>query len=239
MEADHTRVLRTADGLPRDPVVLPLVGDLAVPLTRAEPDLLAPVDLVVFLLVHVENAVHELRKFLELGPGLVRLLERNPDVGPALDRQAPCLAATLTAPATAAEHLRGGLAGDPAAGGELALRPLDAFAAELLGLVVRLAAEHLHQVRASLCGQPSSRRGSRGRSSWKQDFLACQRRETGAATTAGPILRSVLIDNILCLFIGHRSSASFVGSQPGLPTRVIAKRVARTTLIEITTSGVR
>ena len=200
-------------------------------------------DLVDFLLIHVENAVHELRKFLKLRPGLVRLLERNPDVGPALDRQAPCFAATLTASASAAaaaaEQLRCGFAGDPAAGGELALRPLDAFAAELLGFVVRLAAEHLHQVRASLCGQPSSRRGSRGRSSWKQDFLACQRRETGAATTVGPILRSVLIDNILCLFIGHRLSASFVGSQPGLPTRVIAKRAARTTLIEITTSGVR
>src|SRR5205085_3642840 len=109
------------------------------------------------------NAVHELRKFLELRPGLVRLLERNPDVGPALDRQAPCFAAALTASAAAAaaEQLRCGFAGDPAAGGELALRPLDAFAAELLGFVVRLAAEHLHQVGASLCGQPSSRRGSR------------------------------------------------------------------------------
>src|SRR5690349_24702609 len=133
MEADDAGVVSAADRLPRDAVVLPLVGDLGVPLARAEPDLLAPMDLVlvVVVLLDLEDAVHELRVLLELGPGLVSLFDRDRDVRPALDRQPPCLASGLAAATLAAEQLRGGLAGDPSAGSKFLLRPFDALAAEL------------------------------------------------------------------------------------------------------------
>src|SRR2546421_9523945 len=109
-------MLRAADGLPRDPVVLAPVGDLSVPLAGAEPDLFAPVDLVLVFLLDLEDAVHELRELLELRPRLVRLVDGDGHVGPALDREPPRLAALLAAAAVAtADQLRGELAGGAAA----------------------------------------------------------------------------------------------------------------------------
>src|SRR2546430_14926097 len=117
-----------ANGPPHDAVVLPLVGDLRVPLASAKPDLFAPVDLVlvVVLRLDLQDAGHELRKLFELRPGPVRLLERDGDVGPALDRQAP----RLVAAAAAAEQLRGRLAGKSPARAPLLLCALPAPAAE-------------------------------------------------------------------------------------------------------------
>src|ERR1051326_1039780 len=86
-------MLSSARRLPGDAVVLATVGDLASPPARAEPDLLPPLELVVALLLNTEHAVHELRELLEVGPRLVGLLDRNRDIGVALDRQAACLLA--------------------------------------------------------------------------------------------------------------------------------------------------
>src|SRR2546423_10040644 len=136
-------MLRAADGLPRDPVVLAPVGDLSVPLVGAEPDLLAPVDLVLVFLLHLEDAVHELRKLLELRPGAVSLVDGHGHVGPALNRKPASPAALLAAvAASAADRLRGELA-DHAARLEALLEPL---LAELLAFLVGFALELLHQV---------------------------------------------------------------------------------------------
>src|SRR5437763_15671966 len=90
-------MLRAADGLPRDPVVLAPVGDLSVPLAGAEPDLLAPVDLVLVFLLNLEDAVHEIRTLLELRPGAVSLVDGHGHVGPALNRKPARHAAPLAA----------------------------------------------------------------------------------------------------------------------------------------------
>src|ERR1051326_2099531 len=86
-------MLSSARRLPGDAVVLATCGDLAFPLARADPDLLPPLELRVALLLNTEHAVHELRELLEVGPRLVGLLDRNRDIGVALDRQAARLLA--------------------------------------------------------------------------------------------------------------------------------------------------
>src|ERR687885_771022 len=59
--------------LPGDPVVLPPVGDLALPLAPAEPDLLLPLEMLIVLLLDAQHSVHELRELLELRPLLIGL----------------------------------------------------------------------------------------------------------------------------------------------------------------------
>src|SRR5205823_1920248 len=149
-------MLRAADGLPRDPVVLAPVGDLSVPLAGAEPDLLAPVDLVLVFLLHLEDTVHELRKLHELRPGAVSLVDGHGHVGPALNRKPASLAALLAA---VADRLRGELA-DHAARLEALLEPLEPLLADVLALLLGFALELLHQVRPLLAGEPC--RGSAG-----------------------------------------------------------------------------
>src|SRR5438067_12570608 len=139
-------MLRAADGLPRDPVVLAPVGDLSVPLAGAEPDLLAPVDLVLVFLLHLEDAVHELRKLLELRPGAVSLVDGHGHVGPALNRKPASLAALLAAvAASATERLRGVLA-DHAARLGSRLEPRPPHVARLSAFYVGCALQLLHQV---------------------------------------------------------------------------------------------
>src|ERR1051326_5922203 len=124
-------MLRSARRLPGDAVVLATVGDLAFPLARAEPDLLAPLELGVALLLDAEHAVHELRELLEVGPRLVGLLDRNRDIGVALDRQAARL---LTVPFSASglsEDGPGRLAGYA----RIVLHLLDRLLADLRRLV--------------------------------------------------------------------------------------------------------
>ena len=158
--------------------------------------------LVVVVLLDLEDAVHELRILLELGPGLVGLFDRDRDVRPALDRQPACLASGLAAATFAAEQLRGGFAGDPAACAELLLGPLGAFAAELLGFLSRFRPEHLHDVGTLLRRQPGRSRRSRRGSSRKQDVLALQPGKTGFAVTASKFLFG-LIDHFASLFLSH------------------------------------
>src|SRR5205814_1326214 len=100
VEADDTLVLGALGRLPRDQLVLALLGDPTFPLALAEPDLLLPGHAVVALLLDGEHAVHELREVVVLRPGLVRLVDGNGHVGPALNRQAPrLLASAVTAAA--------------------------------------------------------------------------------------------------------------------------------------------
>src|SRR3954447_12096239 len=134
VEADHAGVLGPADRLPRDAVVLAPLGDLPVPLARAEPDFLTPVDLVLVVLVDLEDAVHELRELLELCPRLVGLVDRNGDIGPALDREPARLAALLPATATATDQLRGDLPGRAAGLADALLQALEALLADLFSL---------------------------------------------------------------------------------------------------------
>src|SRR5919108_3718358 len=84
-------VARAADRPPGDPLVGDLLRDLGFPLPPREPDLFLPVDLLPLLLVllHADDAMHELRELLELRPLVVRGLEGNADVDPALDRVSP------------------------------------------------------------------------------------------------------------------------------------------------------
>src|ERR687883_1684359 len=98
--------------LPGDALVALALGDLAFPVTRAEPDLLVPGDLVVLLLLHVQDAVHEVRELLELRPLLVHRPDRRCDVGVALDRQPARLLrlAAASAAAASADRLRRELA---------------------------------------------------------------------------------------------------------------------------------
>src|SRR5437868_4623172 len=93
VEGDHAGVRGPVRRLPRDPVVLPPLGDLAFPPAAAEPDLLLPRDLVSVLLLDVQDAVHELRELVELRPPLVDDVDRRRDVGPALNRESTSLAA--------------------------------------------------------------------------------------------------------------------------------------------------
>src|SRR3954452_1661373 len=138
VEADDPLVLHSAVRLPDDAVVLAPLGDAPLPLAAAEPDLLAPTDLVAALLLHVEHAVHESRKLVELRELLVDLVDRKPDVGPALDREASRLLATATATAAAAAHqLRRNLPGRACAS-EAFLRALDRLLAHLLSLFFAL-----------------------------------------------------------------------------------------------------
>src|SRR5918912_3532679 len=102
--------------LPGDPVVLPPVGDLALPLAPAEPDLLLPLEMLIVLLLDAQHSVHELRELLELRPLLVGLLHRDGDVGPALDRQPPRL---FAAAASASHRLAGDRAEDAAFAAQL------------------------------------------------------------------------------------------------------------------------
>src|SRR5438105_5681421 len=141
MEADDAGVRHAARRLPGDaPVPLP-VGDLAFPVALAEPDLLVPGDLAV-LGLHVQDAVHELRELLELGPPLVRRLSRDGDVGEALDRQPTGLLRGASSPASAAERLRRDLPdrAEAASAGALdrLLRALRPVPADLLGLTLGL-----------------------------------------------------------------------------------------------------
>src|SRR5204863_5665116 len=89
------------------------VGDLALPLALAEPDLLLPLQLVIALLLDAQDAVHELREGVELRPRLVCAVDRNGYVGPALDRQAPRLLAAAAIVA-AAQGFPGELSHHPA-----------------------------------------------------------------------------------------------------------------------------
>ena len=127
----------------------------------------------VFILLHLEDAVHELRELLELRPRLVCLLHRDGDVRPALDRQTSRLAAAQATTA-AAEQLGCGFAGDPSAAAELLLCPFGAGATDFLGLFVRLSAEHLHELRPLLRGKSGRRCGSRSGSRGKKDLFALQ-----------------------------------------------------------------
>src|SRR5437763_3976393 len=121
VERHDPRVRHPGGGLPGDAAVLAPGGDLALPGTLAEPDLLVPRDLPVFLL-HVQEAVHELRELLELRPLLVGLVDRCGNVGPALDRQPAGLLRTARA-ASAADDLRRELA-DSAGARQALLRAL-------------------------------------------------------------------------------------------------------------------
>src|SRR3954469_5494810 len=76
VEADDPLVLHAAVRLPDDAVVLAPLGDAPLPLATAEPDLLAPTDLVAALLLHVQHPVHEARELVELRELLVHLIDR-------------------------------------------------------------------------------------------------------------------------------------------------------------------
>src|ERR687887_1723097 len=116
VERDDARVGHAARRLPGDALVALALGDLAFPVARAEPDLLVPGDLVLVLLLHVQDAVHEVRELLELRPLLVHRPDRRGDVRVALDRQ-PARLLRLAA-ASASERFRretpeaGGLAAE-------------------------------------------------------------------------------------------------------------------------------
>src|SRR5581483_10820832 len=117
------------------------------PLPLAEPDLLLPLNLVVALLLDVQHAVHELRVLIEGQPGVVCLLDRDCDVGPALNRQPAGLLAARASGA-AADRLRERLAGDPAeaaATTEAVLRAFHGLLTELLGLFCALLLGGLRQ----------------------------------------------------------------------------------------------
>src|SRR6478672_3737693 len=91
VEAHDPLVRHAALSRPDDAIVLAPLGDAAFPLAAAEPDLLAPADLVLALLLDVEHAMHEAWELIELRELFVHLVARQRDVRPALDREAPRL----------------------------------------------------------------------------------------------------------------------------------------------------
>src|SRR3954471_19894141 len=119
--------------LPRDAVVLTAFGDLAFPLAPTEPDLLLPRDLVAVFLLHVQDAMHELREVLEFRPPRVHDVDRRRDVRPALNRQAT----RLPPGAPAAAQLLGGLAGE-GHGSAAAFHLVGGLAADFRGLFAAL-----------------------------------------------------------------------------------------------------
>src|SRR5204862_1594024 len=131
------RTGRFRRGLAGDPVVLAPLGDLTLPVTAAEPDLLVPRKLVPLFGIDVQDAVHELGEVLELRPPFVDDVDRGGDVGPALDRQATSLAARVTA----STELLGGLAGDRAQRATVALQPLRGLLSDLGGFLATLLFE--------------------------------------------------------------------------------------------------
>src|SRR5262249_26914815 len=85
---------------------------------------------------------------VELRPLRVGLVDRDSDIGPALDRETARLLAAGSAPAStsAGNRLRESLAGDAAAAAaELLLRAFDGFRAELLGLLLALVLGRFRQ----------------------------------------------------------------------------------------------
>jgi hypothetical protein len=86
VERDHAGVVLAVRVAPGDALVGQLLGDLGVPLVAGAAELGDPMEVLVVDLADLLDALHELRELLELGPLVVRRLDRNLDFDALLDR---------------------------------------------------------------------------------------------------------------------------------------------------------
>ena len=88
LEADDAVIALSADGLPRDPLVGHLLGDLRVPVAYLPGDLAPPVQADVIELLHLLDATHEGGELLELRPLVIGRPYRHVDDGALADGRA-------------------------------------------------------------------------------------------------------------------------------------------------------
>src|SRR5215208_3265551 len=111
---------QTLGDLPLDPLLRLLLDDLGCELPRDPPDLGLELDVLVVLLGHGLESVHELRPLLELRPLFVDGAHRDADVDVPLEWHAPALADSgyalllLALAATTGQQALARFLGDPA-----------------------------------------------------------------------------------------------------------------------------
>ena len=80
MESDDAGVVLAVGVAPGHALVFVLLGDLGVPLVSLTAEARDPVNVAIVALLDPVDALHEVRKLLELGPLVVGLTNRDVDL---------------------------------------------------------------------------------------------------------------------------------------------------------------